>query len=312
MNVLGDLGIIFNTTLMYATPLIFAAMGSMFCEKAGVVNVGIEGMMTVGAFAGATATLWSHNPWIGLLMAGVFGMLFALLHGIACLNFHADQTISGVAINFLAAGVTVFACKLFFDGSTMTPPIELDEKIPRFFAGVFETGSFSDNVFSTYATVYISFIVVLIAWFVLYKMRFGLRVRSVGENPAAADTLGIDVYWVRMIAVLLSGFLSGLGGASITLATVSAFRPTVIAGQGFIAIAAVIFGKYKPKMTMFACLLFGLCNGVAAYLGNPRVGVPIAEQLLSLLPYAITLILLLFMGRSVAPGASGKPYKKAG
>ncbi len=308
---INDLGIILNTTFMYSTPLIFASMGSIFSERSGVVNIGIEGLMTVGAFVGVTVTLFTHNPWLGILSAALAACIFSFLHSLACVYLQADQTISGIAINFLAPGIGVYACKFLFNGSTMTPAIPLEEKIPRYFNGIFKIGSFLDNVINTYATVYISFIFVAITWFILFKTRFGLRLRAVGEHPKGADTLGVSVFSVKNICVLASGALAGIGGASITLATVSAYRPSVIAGQGYIAIAAAIFGKYKPKNTMYACLLFGFCNGLAAYLGNPSIGIKIPEQILSMLPYFITLVVLFFVGKSTAPAASGKPYYKS-
>ncbi len=312
MNTLiSDVGIVLNTTLMYATPLTFAAMGSIFSERSGVVNIGIEGLMVVGAFVGATVTLFTHNPWLGILAAGLAACVVSYLHAVACVYFQADQTISGIAINFLAPGISLYVCKTIFEGSTMTPAIPLEEKMPRYLNGIFPMGSFLDNVLNSYATVYLAFIVVAITWFVLFKMRFGLRLRAVGENPKGAHTLGVDVFSVKTACVLMSGFLAGIGGASITLATVSAYRPSVIAGQGYIAIAAAIFGKFKPKTTFLACLLFGVCNGLVAYLGNPRVGIKVPEQLLSMLPYVITLVILFFVGRSAAPAASGKPYYKS-
>ena len=306
-----DLAIILSTTLMYSTPLIFTALGGIFSENSGIVNIGLEGMMVIGAFAGAAAGVLLGNPWMAFLIGGLAGGLFALIHAIATISLDADHTISGVAINLLAPGVALFTSKMLFDGSTMTPAIDIDQKIPRPFNGVFTQGSPLDTIFNTYATVYLAFIFVALAWFVLYKTKLGLRIRAVGEHPRAADTLGINVTKVRYLAVILSGVLAGLGGASMSLAIVSSFRPTLISGQGYIAMAAVIFGKWKPQGAMWACLLFGFSTGLAVYLGNPQLPFHINENLLSMTPYIITLIILiLFVKNSNSPSALGVPYKK--
>ena len=317
-----SLGIILNATLMYTPPLLYAALGSCFSEKCGVINVGIEGMMTVGAFTGAAVCYFSGNPWLGFICAGLAGAIFGLLHAFASVTCQADQTISGTAINFLGSGIAIFVCRLFFMGNTETTPV--DVKMPRILNGffemmvtkypdgigkLFEKSGFLDNVFNTYASTYIAFLLVLLFWFVFYKTRFGLWLRAVGEHPQAADTLGIDVFKVRYICVILSGFLAGLGGASITLATVSAFRPSVVIGQGFIAIAAVIFGKYSPQGAMWGCILFGFCNGLRVILGSSSV---IPVNLISMIPYIVTVLtLVLFVGKSHVPSASGKPYYKS-
>ncbi|GAA3643807.1 ABC transporter permease [Asaccharospora irregularis] len=306
-----DLALILSTTLMYSTPLIFAALGGVFSENSGIVNIGIEGMMTMGAFAGATAGYMLGNPWLSFLIGGLAGALFALIHAIATVSFNADHTISGVALNLLAPGVALFASKIIFDGATMTPTISMENKIPRPLAGVFEGGGILDTIFNTYATVYIAFILVAIVWYVLYKTKFGLRVRAVGEHPGAADTLGVNVSKIRYAAVIISGLLAGFGGASLSLAVVSSFRPTLISGQGYIAMAAVIFGKWRPQWAMVACLLFGFSTSLSVYFGNPQLPFSINENLLSMIPYIVTLIVLvLFVKSSKAPAALGNTYKK--
>lgn len=308
---LNDLAIILGTTLMYSTPLIYTALGGVITENAGVVNIGLEGMMTIGAFAGAATAVITGNPWLAFLVAGLAGGLFALLHGIATIKFNADHVVSGIAINFLAPGFALFLCRKLFDGSTMTPAIELSNKIPRPFNGLFTPGSFLDIVFNTYATVYLAFILVAVMWYMLYKTKLGLRIRAVGEHPKAADTLGINVYKIKYLCVTLSGILAGFGGAAMSLAIVSTFRPTLISGQGFIALAAVIFGKWKPQGAMLASLLFGASTGLVVFLGNPDVGFKVSENLLSMVPYIITLIVLVgFVGKSNGPAANGQPYEK--
>ena len=307
MSVL-DIALLISSTLTYASPLIIAGMGSIICEISGVVNIGIEGQMTIGAFSCAAAASIFSNPWVGLLTAIIAGALFGLLHALSCITFKADQTISGIAINLLAPGVAVYFCKSLFEGSTQTHPVELTEKLPLVLSGLFKEGSFLDTMFSNYINVYICLLLAFVIWFLLYKTRLGLRVLAVGEHPRAAATLGVSVYKTRYFTVMLSGILAALGGAVIPLSTVSYYFPSIISGQGFIAIAAVIFGKFKPGPTVLACMLFGFCKSLALTLGNPKFDLSISVHLLSMIPYVLTLVVLLFVGRSYAPAASGKIY----
>ncbi len=306
-----DLALIASTTLMYSTPLIYTALGGVLSENSGIVNIGLEGMMTIGAFVGAAAGYLIGNPWIAFILGGLGGGLFALIHAIATVSCNADHTISGVAINLLAPGVALFMSKIIFDGATMTPTISMENKMPRPLNGLLPEGSILDTIFNTYATVFIAFILVALVWYVLYKTKLGLRIRAVGEHPGAADTLGINVKRVRYLAVIASGILAGFGGASMSLAIVSSFRPTLVSGQGYIAMAAVIFGKWKPQGAMAACLLFGFSTALSVFFGNPQLPFSINENLLSMIPYVITLIVLvLFVKSSKAPAALGNPYKK--
>ena len=307
--IIRDLGLLINAMLIATPPLLYAALGSCFSERSGVVNIGIEGMMTIGAFIGAVAAYFTGNGWVGFLCGGLAGAAFALIHAVACITFSADQTISGTAINFLAPGLAIFLCKAMFDNSADTPALDSTSKLPKLFDGVFPAGSFGYNVLSTYSAAYLSFLAVALVWFIFYKTRFGMRLRAVGEHPQACDTLGINVFSIRYICVVVSGFLAGLGGAYVTLATVSQFRPSVIVGQGFIAIAAVIFGKFTPQGALKACLLFGFCNGVKALAGS---GNAISPNLISLIPYVATILaLVFFVGRARVPAANGKPYVKS-
>jgi len=280
---MNDLIFLFSTTLMYATPLLFASMGGVFSEKSGVVNIGLEGMMTIGAFSASWAAIHFQNPWLGLLAGAISGMLMALLHGIACINFKGNQVVSGVAINFIGSGLSVFLCRIFFEGTSMTPPLDLDKKLPL--------------IFNQYVSVYIAFAVVLLTWFIFSKTVLGLRLISVGEHPEAAKTAGLRVKSIQHVCVLLSGILAGLGGASLSIAIVSNFRPTLISGQGFIAIAAIIFGRWRPVLTMFCCLFFGLSQALVVYIGGMEK-IVISSQLLSILPYVLTLIVLVLMGKT--------------
>lgn len=296
-----------SITLMYSTPLVFGALGGVISERSGVINIGIEGMMTIGAFAGATVGYYTANPWLGFLVAGLAGGVLGLLHAVASVTFKANQTVAGIAINFLGLGVSLFLARLFFEGASMTKPVP--NKIPKIFGDIDMARHPLLATINFDATVIIAFILMLLLWFMLYKTKWGLRIRAVGEHPAAADTLGINVYVTRYVCVILSGIFSGFGGAAMTLAVVSLFSQTAISGQGFIALAAVIFGKWKPQGAYGACLLFGFAQALVVLLGGEKVQVP--SQILSMLPYVLTIIVLvLFVGRSVAPKADGLPYEK--
>ncbi|ERL06161.1 simple sugar transport system permease protein [Olsenella profusa DSM 13989] len=302
---LNGILVLVGITLMYSTPLVFGALSGVISERSGVVNIGVEGMMMVGAFTGGCASYFSGNPWLGFLAAGVAGGLIATLHALASVTFNADQTVSGVAINLLAPGLAIFFCRRFFDGAAMTPPYAT---LPKLFGDNAFAGTPWANL-NVDVTVLLGLIATVILWFVLYKTKWGLRIRSVGEHPAAADTLGISVTRIRYGCVIVSGILAGLGGACVTLAIVSQFQQTSISGQGFIALAAVIFGQWKPQGAYGACLLFGLTQALAIVLGGGIVPVP--STILAMLPYAMTIIVLvLFVGKSVAPRADGVPYIK--
>ena len=301
----GNLILLIGITLMYSTPLVFGALGGVISERSGVTNIGIEGMMVIGAISAASASYFTGNPWIGFLAAGICGALVALLHAVASVTFAADQTVSGVAINMLAPGLALFACRLFFDGAAMSP---IATKLPKILGETGLAGTPFANLNVNVTTV-LALLFTVIMWFVLYKTKWGLRVRAVGEHPAAADTLGIDVYRVRYVCVILSGMLAGFGGASMTIAIIAQFTQTAISGHGFIAMAAVIFGKWTPFGAYGACLLFGFTQALVIMLGGGNFAVP--SQILSMLPYAMTIIvLILFVGRSVAPKADGVPYVK--
>ncbi len=308
---INSLGIILYATLVYMTPLLYAALGSCFSEVSGVVNIGIEGMMTAGAFTGTVVAYFTGSPWIGFLCGGLAGALFGALHALATVKLGADQTIAGTAINMLGPGIVIMIARVLFN-STDTIPLTPSQKIPKLFTGIFDTsttfGRFMDNVFANYASIYIVFILTAVVWFIFYKTRFGLRLRACGEHPKACETLGINVIGMRFSCVTISGFLAGLGGACVTMAISTQFRPISIVGQGFIAIAAVIFGKFRPHGAMLGCILFGFCSGLKVVLGGSG-GVDM--QLISMIPYVVTVIvLILFVGKSHVPSASGKPYLK--
>ncbi len=293
---LNDLLFLITITLMNSVPLTFAAIGGVISEKCGVTNIGIEGMMSVGAFTGAAVGYYTGSVWFGFLCAGVAGGILALLHAIASITFQADQTVSGIAINLIGPGVAMFLSRLFFSGATTTIP--LPTKFPKIF------GSTNLDL-----TVLIALLVVILTWFIVYKTKWGLRIRALGEHPAAVDSVGVSVYRARYICVIISGILAGFGGASVTIAIVSQFTPTAISGQGFIALAAVIFGKWKPFGAYLACLFFGFAQALVVMFGGSDSF--ISSDLISMLPYILTIIILIvFVGKSSAPKASGKPYQR--
>lgn len=290
---------------MYSTPMVFAGLGNLLSEKTGVINIGVEGMMTIGAFAGAAVCYFTGNAWLGFLGAGIAGGALAVLHAIASIIFKCDQTVSGIAVNLIGPGAALFICSLLFDGATSTQPVS--QKLPKIFGNRKLPGVLGN--LNLDVTVVLALFTVVLIWWVFYRTKWGLHLQAVGEHPAAADTLGINVNRLRFVCVILSGVLSGFGGAAVTLGIVSQFTPITIAGQGFISIAAVIFGKWTPHGAYGACLLFGFAQALTVLLGGGNSIIP--SPILAMLPYVLTIVMLvLFVGRAVAPKASGKPYEK--
>lgn len=278
-----------------ATPLILGALGGMFSERSGVVNIAIEGLMLLGAFSAATISYYTGSAWIGLLAAIVVGALFAGIHALMSVQLAGDQTVSGTAINMLGASLTVYFMRVFFGSEGQTPSVP---KLPSWGIG--------EAVFNP--VTYLAVILVIVAWFVLFKTRYGLHIRAVGEHPETADTMGIRVGKVRTLAVLISGMLAGLGGAYLSIGDGSYFLRGMTSGRGFMALAILILGKWHPVGILIAALLFGMAEAVQIVLAG---SVEIPSQLLGMIPYVVTLLALAgFMGKSVAPSAIGKPYVK--
>lgn len=303
---LSSILIAISITLMYSAPLTLAAMGGVISEKSGVINLGIEGMMSIGALAGATVGYFTGNAWLGLLSAGIAGAILATLHATASISFKADQTVSGIALNLIGPGVAMFLSRYFFKGATLTLPVP--NKLPKII-NLTNVPNKSFSNFNIDVTVVLAFLVVCVVWFLLYKTKWGLRIRAMGEHPKAVDTLGVSVYSYRYVCVIISGFLAGIGGGTVTLAIISQFTPTAISGQGFIALAAVIFGKWRPFGAYIACLLFGFSQALVVMLGGGALSIP--STILAMIPYVLTIItLIIFVGRSSAPKASGVPYEK--
>ena len=284
--------ILFSSTIRSATPLIFPALGGTFSEKSGVVNIGLDGMMTVGAFTAVLLSYKTNSPWLGLLGAMVVGGLFGLLLAFLSIYFKANQVVVGTAINILAASLTTFLLVEIWGKPGQTGNVNYFEPWGPF------------NMFT-----YLSFILVGISYYIIYKTPFGLRMRAVGEHPRAADTLGVNVYLTRYICVTLSGMLAGIGGASLSIGSISLFKEGMVAGRGFIALAAMIFGKWNPIGGALACLFFGLADAIQTV--SMSLGLQVPKEFLYALPYIMTMLAVSgLIGRAVAPAASGTPYEK--
>lgn len=305
---------ILQTAVLYATPLILAAMGGLFSERSGVVNIALEGLMTIGAFAAAVTTLATGSPWVGLLAAMLAGILFALPHAVASITFRSDQVVSGVAINFLALGVAVYMVKAIYDGAAQTPTIPSTDTLNRLpIPGLSEIPVIGPAFFNAFPTTYIAMLAAVLSYIILYRTPFGMRLRAVGEHPRAAATNGVSVIGIRYIAVLASGALAGLGGAGLSIAIASEFNQTTVAGQGFIALAALIFGKWNPFGALGAAAFFGFA--VSLSLIGQLIGLTayIPSEVLSMSPYILTILALAgFVGRAEGPAAIGKPYETDG
>ena len=294
-------------TLRMATPLIFGAVGCMFSERSGVMNIGAEGMMLMGAFAAAIASYFSGNPWVGVLAAAAVGGIMGIIHAVMSVRFRADQVVSGTAINIMAVGIPALVMQRLWGNPGRSPLVHpLDDITIRGLQGIPFIGPLLG---SQNPLVYMALILVPLAHVILFKTKFGLHVRVVGEHPRAADTLGINVFVIRYIAITLSGVLAGLGGAYLSLGQLSLFVQQMTAGRGFIAMAAMIFGKWTPFGGFLGSLLFGFADGLQ--MTAQAVGVPIPQDFLLMVPYILTLVALAgFIGKATPPAAIGKPYQK--
>jgi ABC-type uncharacterized transport system permease subunit len=294
MTELFTIALLFST-IRTATPLVLAALGGLYSERAGVINIALEGLMLAGAFTAAAVTHYAGNPWIGLLAGIGAGMLVAAIHAVACIRFNADQVVSGTAINILMTGVPAMLSGALFLSSGSTPQIPKDNLIPV-------------------TPVVLAVLLIAVTWWVLYRTPFGLRLRAVGENPEAADAAGVNVRRVRYSAVLLSGALAAIGGAYLSIGQSSLFTRNMTSGRGFIALAALIFGKWRPVQTLLACLLFGFTEAVSTQMQGVfklPSGEDIPVQFIQMVPYVLTIIVLAgFIGTSRAPRALGIPYQK--
>ena len=310
-----------DSTLRVSTPLVLCAMAGIFSERSGIIDISLEGKLLAGAFAAAAAAAVSGSAFVGLGAAIMTSVVMALLHGFACITHRGNQVVSGLAINILASGLTVTLGVAWFHKGGQTPTLSGDARFSPITLPGAETladipllGQIYNELLSGHnLLVYVAFIAVPITWWILYKTRFGLRLRAVGENPQAVDTAGISVTLLRYRAVICAGILCGIAGAYLSTGQNAAFGKEMSAGQGYIALAAMIFGKWKPLPGLLACLLFGFLDAMAVRLQGvslPGIG-EIPVQFMQALPYILTVVLLAgFIGKAVAPKAIGNPYVK--
>jgi simple sugar transport system permease protein len=294
------------STIRLATPLVLAALGGLFSERSGVINIALEGKMLAGAFTAAAVTyaadqklhLGNASPWVGLLGGLLAGLFIAVIYAVSCIKFKADQVVSGAAINILMLGIPGFLSGAFFLSSGSTPQLPKDHLLPQ----------------SPFIIALTVLLLVALTWYVLYKTPFGLRLRAVGEKPEAADAAGVSVSKMRYSGVLIAGILAGLGGAYLSIGQSSLFTRNMTAGRGFIALAALIFGKWRPVQTLLACLLFGFTEAVSIQMqGAVKLpsGEDIPVQFIQMVPYVLTIVVLAgFIGSSRPPRALGVPYQK--
>jgi general nucleoside transport system permease protein len=299
---------LFASGVRLSTPLILAALGGLFSEKGGVVNIALDGIMIFGAFAGAVIAYETANPWYGLIGAMIIGGLIAHVHGIASIRYQADQVVSGTAINLLAIGVPAMLANAFYNSTTVTPNIPLI--LPIIEIPIISSIPYVNTLLGKYSfLVFFAYLAVPVSWYVLFKTSFGLRLRAVGENPEAAATAGVDVYLMRYYGVWLSGMLAGLGGAFLSIAHGSSYVANISAGRGFIALAALIFGRYQPKMILLGCMMFGIAD---AFQIRVQGVIPVPVQFVQMFPFVLTMIILAgFMGKAQIPAADGIPYEQA-
>ncbi len=296
------------STLRLATPLILASLGGLYSERAGVINIALEGMMLAGAFTAATVTVLTGNPWVGTLAAMLAGLMVALLHAAATISFRADHVVSGTAINLLFLGVPALLSGALFESTGATPQLPREQVLPDLRIFDPQSSPALASIFNQKPLVSLALAMVGMTAWILGRTRFGLRLRAVGENPEAADTAGINVSRMRYAGVLMSGVLAALGGAYLSIGQNSLFTRNMTAGRGFIALAALIFGKWSPVGAMLACLLFGLAEAVAIRMQGT---VHLPNQFVQLIPYVLTMIVLAgFIRRATPPAALGTAYVK--
>jgi simple sugar transport system permease protein len=311
---------VLDSTIRLATPLLLACLAGLYSERAGIFDIGLEGKMLMSAFFSAAVAAVTGSVWLGL-MAGIgASLLLSALHGVASITFRGNQLISGVAINFLASGLTVLIAQSWFKQGGRTPSLfgggrfePINFPFADALSDVPVIGPIYSELLSGHSIlVYVAFLMVPLTWWILYRTRFGLRLRAVGENPAAVDTAGVSVVGLRFAAVAICGVLCGIAGAYLATALQAGFVKEMTAGRGFIALAALIFAKWRPWHAMGACLLFGLLQAIALRFQNIDLGgVVIPVQVMDALPYILTVVILAgFVGKAVPPRAGGEPYVK--
>jgi len=307
---------LFAAALRIATPLALAAIGGTICERSGIVNIALEGIMLVGAFFGTATVLATGSPWLGVLVALVAGVAISAVHAVASVNLRADQVVSGTAINLLALGLTGFLMELWYGHPGTTQPIETLPPVFSFGAMgegfIGEVWRWVNGVFLSHTPlVYLAIAIALVAQWAMYHTRWGLRLRGLGEHPRAVDTAGVSVARGRWVAVLMSGALGGLAGANLSIEQVGVFQEGFTNGRGYIALAANIFGRWTPVGSYLASLLFGFADALQIKLQPFRDVIDLPPEFFLMVPYVVTVVVLAgVIGRAVGPAAVGVPYKK--
>ena len=312
MRSILTLSLVFST-IRLATPLVWAAIGGLYSERAGVINIALEGLMLAGAFTAAAVTFYTHSAWAGVGAAMMAGAFFALLLAVVCIRFKANEVVAGTGINILFLGLPAVLSAALFLSSGSTPQIPQEELLPTL-SQLLPIAPRWRILTDVSVISFLAMLVVGLTSYVLYWTPFGLRLRSVGENPEAADAAGVRVLRIRYIGVILSGVLAGIGGAYLSIGQSSLFTRNMTAGRGFIALAALIFGKWRPVQTMLACVLFGFADALTIQMqGVVKLpsGEDVPVQFIQMIPYLVTIVVLAgFIGQSRAPGALGVPYEK--
>lgn len=309
----------FPLALMSAMPLVLGALGGLYSERSGIVNIAIEGTMQIGAFVAGVTILTSENigfnasltPWLALIMAMLAGMLFISLHGIASIHFKADQTVSGTALNVLAGGLTVYLCQILYNGQKQTDYFGTAYSFNKIDVPLLKDIPLIGPIFfqKAYITTYLTIFIIIATWFLLYKTPFGLRLRSCGEFPQASASMGINVTKTRWVGLMFSGALSGLAGAVLVMTTSSYFYGGTVHGLGFVALATLIFGQWNPWGVLGAGVFFGFAQVLGHFSSSISFLAQLPNEFYSIFPYIVTILaLVIFSGRSAAPKASGEIY----
>lgn len=309
-----------SSSVRFATPLLLACLAGLFSERAGIFDIGLEGKMLAAAFVAAAVAYVSGNVWVGMLAGIGASVALSVIHGVASITFRGNQLISGVALNFLASGLTVVVAQHWFAQGGRTPSLPNEARFtalhwpgaaddPQSLLGAL----YADLISGHSILVYVSLLAVPASWWLLYRTRFGLRLRAVGENPAAVDTAGVSVVGLRYSAVMICGVLCGIAGAYLSTSLQAGFVKEMTAGRGYIALAALIFAKWRPWSALAACYLFGFLQALALRpdIFQQTLGFRVQVQVLDVLPYILTVVILAgFVGKAIPPRAGGEPYVK--